>query len=201
MNIVLETERLQLRRFTETDVDNLVNLDSDPEVMRYLNGGVPTPREVVESVILPRFLRYYEHSDRCGWWAAIERSTDSFVGWFSLHPKDEGPPDVAELGYRLRKAAWGRGYATEGVLALIRKGFTECGMRRVQATTYQDNVPSRRVMEKAGMKLVGAYRPTLEDLNATFTWVSAAKDIWDGEDVIYTLEKTEWERQNATAWG
>ena len=59
MSIFLETERLVLRQFTEADVDNLVELDSDPDVMRYINGGLPTPRDEIQNDILPNWLRYY----------------------------------------------------------------------------------------------------------------------------------------------
>ena len=58
--IFLETDRLLLRRFTEDDVENLVELDGDPEVMRFINGGRPTPRQEIESDFLPAFLDYYE---------------------------------------------------------------------------------------------------------------------------------------------
>jgi len=60
MQIFLETEHLVLRRFTDDDIDDLVELDSDPEVMRFINGGRPTPRDEIENEVLPAFLRYYE---------------------------------------------------------------------------------------------------------------------------------------------
>src|SRR2546425_9340323 len=60
MQIFVETERLLLRRFTEDDVDNLVELDSDPDVMRFVNGGRSTPRQEIESDVLPKFLDLYE---------------------------------------------------------------------------------------------------------------------------------------------
>ena len=60
IQVFLETERLLLRQFTPDDVDNLVALDGDPEVMRYINGGRPTPRAEIEHDYLPAFLRYYE---------------------------------------------------------------------------------------------------------------------------------------------
>lgn len=66
MDVFLETERVVLRRFTEVDADNLVTLDGDPEVMRYLTGGPPTPRDVIEREILPAYQRYYERGDRQG---------------------------------------------------------------------------------------------------------------------------------------
>ena len=194
MRIFLETERLILRRFTEDDVENLVELDSDPEVMRYLNGGIATPREVVEQQILQRFLSYYERYDGFGVWAAIERSSGAFIGWFSFRPHDESRPDEAEVGYRLRRSAWGRGYATEGAQALIRKGFTELGVQRVTANTYEHNSASRRVMEKVGMTLVRRYRPTLDELTTETSNHLSADSVWDGDEVEYALTKAEWER-------
>lgn len=80
MRILLETERLVLRRFTMADVDHLVELDGDPEVMRFLTGGRPTARGVVEGEVLPRFLDYYARSDGLGFWAAEDRVTGEFIG-------------------------------------------------------------------------------------------------------------------------
>src|SRR5712692_9166659 len=166
MQVFLETERLLLRRFTEDDADNLVELDGDPDVMRFINGGRATPRDVIQNDLLPSLLRNYERFEGFGSWAAIEKSTGSFLGWFHFRPAKGSNPDEVELGYRLRKAAWGKGYGTEGSRALIRKGFTELGVRRVVASTYQDNLASRRVMEKAGMTLVRTYRMTAAELLA-----------------------------------
>lgn len=194
MQIFLETERLLLRRFTEADADNLYDLDSDPDVMRFINGGIPTPRDAIQNVFLPAFLRYYELFPAYGFWATIEKSNGEFLGWFHFRPPEGSPPDEPELGYRLRKSAWGKGYATEGSRALIRKGFTEMGVRRVVASTYQDNIGSRRVMEKAGMTLVRTFRMTPEDLAAQGYSIASA-DLWDGDDVEYALQKADWEQQ------
>lgn len=151
--ILLETERLVLRRFTEDDVDALVELDSDPDVMLYINGGKPTPREEIESDVLPAFLGYYERFAGYGFWAAIERATGEFVGWFHLRPQARDTDTEPELGYRLRKTAWGSGFATEGSRALIDAAFTSYGATRVYAETMAVNIASRRVMEKCGMTL------------------------------------------------
>ena len=201
MRIFLETERLLLRRFTEADVDNLCDLDSDPAVMRFLNGGTPTPRAVIQHEILPRFLRSYARFPGYGYWAAIEKSSGDFLGWFAFHPPQGDNPDDVALGYRLRRAAWGNGYATEGARALIRKGFTELGTRRVFAATYQDNRASRRVMEKAGMALVRTYRMTSEEIAAAGTFLNTPGVVWDGDDVEYALTKVDWERQDAVERG
>jgi RimJ/RimL family protein N-acetyltransferase len=122
---VLETARLILRRFTEGDADHLLALDGDEEVMRFINGGRQTAREEIENKVLPAFFSYYDRYEGYGFWAAMERSRGGFVGWFHFRPEEGASPDEPELGYRLRRSAWGKGYATEGSRALIRKGFTE----------------------------------------------------------------------------
>ncbi|WP_285568931.1 GNAT family N-acetyltransferase [Actinoallomurus iriomotensis] len=93
-----------------------------------------------------------------GYWAAEERSTGRFLGWFHFRPAKNGPDGEIELGYRLRRPAWGRGYATEGSRALIHKGFTELGVERVVAETMAVNLASRRVMEKSGLILTRTFR-------------------------------------------
>ena len=84
MEVFLETDRLLLRRFTTDDVGNLVELDGDPDVMRFITGGRPTPREAVRDDVLPAFLDYYRRFAGYGFWAAIEKSTGGFLGWFHL---------------------------------------------------------------------------------------------------------------------
>jgi RimJ/RimL family protein N-acetyltransferase len=184
MRILLETERLLLRRFTETDADVLYDLDGDPEVMRFLNGGKPRARDVIRNKILPLFLRSYERFEGFGVWAAIEKSTGEFLGWFAFHPSETGGPEEVELGYRLRRSAWGKGYATEGSRALICKGFTELGVQRVVADTMTVNAASRRVMEKAGLTYVRTFHQE---------WPERIEGSEHG-DVEYALTKADWER-------
>jgi RimJ/RimL family protein N-acetyltransferase len=183
MSIFLETNRLILRRFTEADEDNLVELDSDPEVMRFLNGGKPTPREDVRNRILPVLFGYYERCGDFGFWAAQERSTGQFLGWFHFRPhKNERDGDI-ELGYRLRRSAWGKGYATEGSRALISKGFSELGVERVVAETMTVNAGSRRVLEKAGLTFVRTFhRDGLDAIEGSEHGV-----------VEYALIRADWE--------
>ena len=195
MQIFLETERLLLRRFTADDAAHLCALDADPAVMRFLTGGIPTPCDAIRREILPRFLRSYAADEGYGYWAAIVRATGEFAGWFSLRPRGAAYPDEAELGYRLRRESWGQGYAPEGASALIRKGFAEVGLRRIVATTYQDNVASRRVMEKIGLTFVRSYRLTTDALAASGTCHVADPVLWDGDDVEYALTRDDWERR------
>ncbi len=184
MRIFLETERLLLRPFTEDDVDNLVELDSDPDVMHFITGGRATPRREIESDVLPMFLDYYERFAGYGFWAAIEKSSGRFVGWFHLRPVAAHPNEV-ELGYRLLKSVWGKGYATEGSRALIEKGFAELGVQRVVAFTMVVHVASRRVLEKAGLRLVRTFHQP---------WPDYIEGEEEG-DVEYALLRSEWEEQ------
>ena len=187
MQVFCETQRLVLRRFTMADVDNLVGLDADPDVMHFVTGGIPTARDEIENDILPEFLGYYERFGGYGFWAAIEKATGEFLGWFHFRPREGGGRDEAELGYRLRKSAWGKGYATEGSRALIRKGFTEFGVRRVVAEAMAVNLASRRVMEKAGLTLVRTF-------HADWLYPIEGDELGDVE---YALERADWERQQA----
>ena len=184
---MLETPRLTLRQFTENDVDNLFNLNSDPAVMRYLTGGRPTPREEIRDQVLPFHLAVYGRLDRLGTWAAESSASGEFLGWFHFRPDPDGDITNIELGYRLRRPAWNLGYATEGSRALINRGFTELGVERVFAHTMTLNAGSRHVLEKCGLTLVGTI-----PYDGPF-------DIEGAElgQVEYALTKAEWEAGGA----
>lgn len=192
MSRYLASDRLGLREFTDRDLENLVELDSDPEVMRYLSGGVPTPRELIETEILPRFLRSYRSEPGFGVWAAEERSTGRFVGRFSLEFEADAPGRAARLGFRLRRVEWGKGYATEGSRALVARGFLELRLDRISASTYEGNARSRRVLEKSGLRLRRRYRPTLEQLNSRASSSVRATTVWEGDEVEYVIDRSEW---------
>jgi RimJ/RimL family protein N-acetyltransferase len=187
MQVFLETDRLVLRQFTVADADNLVDLDADPDVMRFVTGGIPTSRAEIQNEVLPAFLAYYQRYEGYGFWAAIEKATGEFLGWFHFRPRPDAAPGEVELGYRLRKSAWGQGYATEGSRALIRRGFTESGAQRVTAEAMAVNQASRRVMEKAGLKLVRTFHQP---------WPYPIDGGQSG-DVEYALDKTGWQQDIA----
>jgi RimJ/RimL family protein N-acetyltransferase len=186
----LETERLALRCFNEGDAEELYNLDNDPDVMRFINGGIPTPRKVIQEKLLPVFLLYDSKNPSFGFWAVTEKQTGNFLGWVSFRPTGSNPAEIT-LGFRFRKAVWGRGFAAEAASALIHKGFSEMGVQRVIATTYQDNWRSQRVLEKLGMTLVRKFHLMPDDLKHTDTFYVETDDIWAGEDYEYALDKSE----------
>jgi RimJ/RimL family protein N-acetyltransferase len=154
--ILLETPRLRLRQFRPDDLEQLVELDSDREVMRYITYGDPTPRATYLEVILPRWLAFYERTPGLGYWAAEDREGDAFVGWFHLRP-DRFDAGEQELGYRLARRAWGRGLATEGATAVIDHGFSRVGAAKITARTLAANDRSQRVMRKCGLELECAF--------------------------------------------
>ena len=153
MEQALCTERLRLSPLTEADLDDVVELDADPEVRRFVDPlGIIIPAD-------PQERRTYAWERLVvpgGFYGARERVGNAFIGWFQL----EGLPDredEAELGYRLRRSAWGLGYATEGAQALVRHAFDVLGYRRVFAHALHENPASIRVMEKVGLQAVGPW--------------------------------------------
>ena len=109
---------MTLTRTNWPDVDDVVALNADTEVMRYLDHGRPmTPARVLAEE-MPRLMAHNGRADRLGSWVARDRGTGNFLGWFMITPVDE-PLRNVELTYRLRRRAWGRGYDIEGMLCMI----------------------------------------------------------------------------------
>ena len=149
------TPRLALRRFRADDVDEVYRLDRDPRVMRYIGDGSVRTREEV-ALSLARARAYYRNYPGLGVWAADERASRRFIGWFCL----KYMPNTAdvEVGYRLLPEAWGKGYATEGASALVRYGFETLGLYLIIGVTHPGNAASQRVLRKAGLHAAGTTR-------------------------------------------
>lgn len=155
MTVLLQTERLSLRRFTLDDVDNVLLISGDAEVMRYIGDGATDDREVAKNR-LARFMSHYEKYPGLGYWVAEKISTREFIGWFALKyiPKTV----EVEVGYLLLKSAWGHGFATEGAAALLAYGFDEIGLNRIVAVAHVENKASQNVMKKIGLRDCGIGR-------------------------------------------
>jgi RimJ/RimL family protein N-acetyltransferase len=146
------TPRLALFEIAYEHGNELHELDADPRVMRYIgNGQVRTRADVDET--MRRLPRAYALFPGLGTWRAIRRDNGDFVGWFALKYVP-GTCEV-EVGYRLRHAAWGKGYATEGARELVRYGFEELGLFRIIGITHPDNAASQRVLSKIGLADAG----------------------------------------------
>ena len=161
---VIHTDRLLLVPLDDHHLDLEVELDSDPDVLRYLSGRAHTRDEVVASHAQRMALG--RKVSGLGYWMAF--GTDGhFVGLMMLPPA-HGPdqpddPGVADLGYRLLRRYWRQGLATEASRALLRHAFATVGVRRVIAQTMAVNAASRGVMTAVGMSYVRTYFPEWED--------------------------------------
>lgn len=181
----LATARLELRPLTADDGDLLIELDGDRAVMEFLTGRETPPDEVVE-VWMPRRTDPSHDALGLGYWSAFERG--EFVGWFCLTPTGD---DEAELGYRLRQRAWGRGLASEGAERLLDHGFTTVQLRRIWAETMAVNVRSRAVLERIGLRHVST------DVRR---WDDPLPGAELGE-VVYELTADEFRTRRARARG
>jgi RimJ/RimL family protein N-acetyltransferase len=182
-SVVLETSRLVLRTYREADLEPFAALNADPEVYRTL-GDEPLSRD---------------HSDEIAAWAqdvhesegigllAVERRVDgAFVGMCGLHHQ-ESFPDEVEVAWRLARAHWGQGYATEAATAWLDHGFDALGLPQVISTTDRDNDRSLAVMRRLGMEF--RYATRMVDDGQTF------------DAVVYAVTAQRWRARRAAAPG
>jgi ribosomal-protein-alanine N-acetyltransferase len=147
----LATERLALRRFTPGDLHWLAHLYSDADVTRYL-GGTKTFAEV-ENLLTTRILDYYEVQPGLGIWMTIERTSGAPLGFHLLnHIQGES---IIQVGFALSQSAWGKGFATEMALALVRYGFVDLGLAGIAGIASLGNVASQHVLQKIGLRRRG----------------------------------------------
>lgn len=148
---LLTTERLTLRPFETGDVPDIHRtLYSDPEVMRYLPGGVPRPIEASHKSIAYFIQHWHDHG--YGGFAVIHRADQSFIGQCGLNRLSDG---AVELFYAIAAPYWGQGLTTEGSRAVLEYGFTVALLPRIIGLTFPENLPSQRVLLKLGMTAHG----------------------------------------------
>ena len=156
---LLTTQRLRLRRMKSGDAERIVRLDSDPEVKRWIDQGQPPDADHIRADVLPRWISMYDRGGGLGFFAAEDRETGEFLGWFHLKPWPESE-GALELGYRLHRHRWGLGLATEGSRALVEAAFDHFGAKRVVARAMAANTSSIRVLEKCGLMFSHEYEET-----------------------------------------
>jgi len=160
MNYFLETERLYLREIEEEDIHLLFELHSDPEVMKFIR---PAEKTLDESrTTLQRIFRTNDYEKGIGLWICHKKISNDFIGWFVLKPL-ENTPDI-EIGYRLLKKHWGKGYATEMANEMVGYCFTKLKLDKIAAATHPDNQASQHVLEKIGLRFVR--RQMIHNINA-----------------------------------
>ena len=149
----VETERLLLRPFVEDDVVTYERIRANPEVARYLPGGIEAVKSVPERArqTMQTFARHWRERG-FGPWAVIDKQTRVLIGHCGLRYLPEF--DAVELLYALDPSAWGKGLATEAARAALDYGRTALGLPRIIALALPDNRASLRVMERVGMRYV-----------------------------------------------
>lgn len=158
---VIRTDRLNLRPLTSADLPLFVEMDTDPEVMRYIRDAL------TEDQVEERFRDILDRKDEIfiGFWVIQPQASDTPQGWVMLkHLPTDAPTDSKvqhvtegdiEIGYRLRKMAWGNGYATEAARAALNEAFETLGLDKVVAVTDFENMRSRNVLAKIGLNNTG----------------------------------------------
>ncbi|MDA1359135.1 GNAT family N-acetyltransferase [Glycomyces luteolus] len=153
MTLELRTERLLLRPLSTGDAEALAAINADPEVMRYIGNGAPRDLEQTEALVA----KVASHWDEHGWgaFAVCENDTGDLVGLGILATPSFLPEilPATEVGWRIGRDRWGRGYAPEAARAVIGFAFGDLGLDRVVSCIHSENAASVRVAEKLGMAL------------------------------------------------
>jgi len=184
--VYLETERMILKTTTPEDAELFFELDADPDVMMYISGGEPSSLERCVQAAQRTYAQYERYQDKFGLWWATLKSSGEVLGWFLLRPDKLKPETVEnpELGYRLHKKHWGKGYATEASQALVDKAFKELNCESVYAVAMKGNQASQNVMKKVGMIYIGEF---VQDecfapgMNPEAVEYKITKKEWSGE--------------------
>ncbi|OYU56823.1 MAG: GNAT family N-acetyltransferase [Chitinophagaceae bacterium BSSC1] len=151
----IETERFILREILLTDIDGMFELDSDPDVHKYLGNQPVTEKEQLVNVI--NFIRQQYLDNGIGRWAIIDKKTKDFIGWTGLKFVSDltnNHKNYYDLGYRLIKKYWGKGIASETAIAMLKYAFEHLQAEEVYAMADCNNDGSNKVLKKVGLNCI-----------------------------------------------
>lgn len=154
----LETQRLILRKFEETDAERLFLLDSDPEVMKYI--GVPPLSDITESENVIKMIQQQYLDNGVGRLAVIEKENGLLIGWSGLKlitQEINGYNNIYDLGYRFIPEYWGKGYALESAKASLDFGFNDLKAETIYAHAHSENEGSNHILRKLGFEKTGEF--------------------------------------------
>ena len=177
-NIRIETPRLIIRPLSEEDLDDWFEMDSDPEVRKYIDQSPNQSKEEIAEVLKMIQQQYKENG--IGRWAVLDKESGEMLGWCGLKYFREplnGHVNIYEHGYRFKQKHWGKGLATESSIAILNWGFENLGVDTFYAITDPENKGSRHVLEKLGFRLDGFFNfEFFNNIECTF----------------YVLKKEDW---------
>lgn len=166
MKVYAETERLILREILDTDVTGMFEMDSDPEVHRYLgNTPIQTVAQAQQTII---FIRRQYTELGIGRWAVIEKHTGNFTGWCGLKLVTDTynqHTNFYDIGYRFSKQYWGKGYATESASAALNYGFEVMKLSTINGMADIENAGSNHILRKIGLSFVNEFEHHGDKMN------------------------------------
>lgn len=158
MKIFVETERLILREILPTDVDDLWELDSDPEVHKYLgNKAVKDKQKIIEII---NYIRQQYVDNGIGRWAIIDKLNNEFIGWTGLKIDPiltNNHQNYYDLGFRIKSKHWGKGYATETAQLSLAYGFDKLNIKTIYAAASCENTASNKVLKRVGLNFIETF--------------------------------------------
>jgi len=159
--IIIPSARLSYKLMTKDDGELLFQLDQDPEVMRFINGGKPSSMDEINAIFIPRMESYFNEQKGWGLWQINVSSSNEYIGWILVRPMNffSDSPELAnlELGWRFFQASWGNGYASEAALHIKDALAKDNDLKSFSAIAVEDNIGSIAVMKKIGMSYVKSY--------------------------------------------
>ncbi|UIR56586.1 GNAT family N-acetyltransferase [Sphingobacterium sp. SRCM116780] len=170
----LETERLIIRPITRDDVQAFYEMDSQSEVHIYLRGQPVQSIEETKGIIEGLHQQYEQYG--VGRVAVIEKATNQFIGWTGFKYIDEltnNKINFLDFGYRFRKEAWGKGFATEAAQACMAYYHEEMKHFPIHAMTHIDNKGSRNVLEKVGFNVTDSFHLAVWDIDCYWYEINA----------------------------
>lgn len=175
MKIFAETERLILRELIESDKNGMFELDSNPEVHRYLGNNPVTDMDSIVEVIA--FVRQQYADNGIGRWAVIDKETGDFMGWCGLKFVTEtvnNHQNYHDLGYRFIQKYWGKGFATESAKAALHYGFETLGLKEIYAAADAENAASNKILTRLGFQ----FKETFIDDDRLNNWYVLSETDW-----------------------
>jgi len=174
MNIHFETPRLIIRDFDALDIQGIFELDSDPEVLKYLGKRPINSIEEAEEIV--KSIRNQYTQNGVGRWAVIDKTSNEFIGWTGLKHEKVLRPEFTyyDLGYRLKKQYWGQGIATETSMLSLNYGFTKLSLSEICAAADVNHAASNKVLSRVGLKSLG----TFDHNGVTHNWYKITKAEW-----------------------
>jgi RimJ/RimL family protein N-acetyltransferase len=158
MNLILETERLILREMVPSDAEALFEMDSNPNVHKYLWNKPLTSIDGVHQYIEMVRNQYLENN--IGRFVVVLKETNELIGWAGLKYNTEKVNNKVhfyDIGYRLNEKFWGKGYASEASFAWLDYGFNVMKIKVMEAAAHTDNIASNRILQKIGLKMTEQY--------------------------------------------